>query len=65
VAKKTNAEKTAALLADRGPAWFQKMFERVGHHNDWGVTCVYDYAAWRLCKAAMRRQRLKTKGERR
>lgn len=44
---------------DRGPAWFQKMFERAGHHDDWGVTCVYDYAAWRLCKAAIRRQRVK------
>ena len=48
---------TKAREPDRGPEWFQKLFEKIGHHDDWGVICVYDYAAWRLCKAAMRRQR--------
>jgi hypothetical protein len=42
---------------DSGPEWFRKIFEKAAHNDDWGVPCVYDYAAWKICKAAMRRQR--------
>jgi hypothetical protein len=44
---------------DAGPEWFRKLFEKLAHDDDddWGAPCVYDYAAWKLCKAAMRRAR--------
>lgn len=43
----------------KGPKWFQDAFKKAAHNDDWGVACVYDYAAWRLVKAAMRRQKAK------
>jgi hypothetical protein len=41
----------------RGNAAFRKVFERHSHPDDWGVQCVYDYAAWRIWKAAIRHER--------
>lgn len=45
---------------DRGPRWFREMFEKIDHKDDWGVACAYDYEAWKLCKAVLRRQRRRT-----
>ena len=38
------------------PAWFQKAFAKASHKDDWGVPSVYEATAWRLVRAAMRRQ---------
>jgi hypothetical protein len=43
---------------DNGPEWFQKAFAKAAHKDDWGVECMYGYAAWRLVKLALRRQRM-------
>lgn len=47
-----------------GNATFLKVFEKNSHPDDWGVPCMYDYAAWRVWKAAVRfERRRKGKGE--
>lgn len=40
-----------------GNATFRKVFEKNSHPDDWGVPCMYDYAAWRIWKAAVRFER--------
>jgi hypothetical protein len=40
-----------------GTKEFRKLFEKNAHPDDWGVAVVYDYAAWRIWKAATRCER--------
>jgi hypothetical protein len=53
----SNVQNVKPRKLPRGNAAFRKVFEREAHRDDFGVECVYDYAAWRIWQAAIRYER--------